>query len=272
MVKVFTMVKGEVDIVKDWVMYHGSIFGFTNLHIIDNYSRDGTFEILKDLQRKYNIHVYQKPDYKEKGNYMTALMRTFCKNELCLPIDIDEFIVIYNKDSNTIDCCNKNIWDYLNTLPPTAVYKMNYIFSKIVNECGYNRAAVESSNGKYMDWGDLSKSFFHSSIFKGVIDHGNHYQTNKYLLTKLCLVHFHCRNLTQMQKKIYNNVSGLGHDPNNIDQLIIASKNKVDGHHHIDYRIDILQNKYTIPCEPIEPDDISLSPLNNKIISIDAGH
>ena len=40
MTKIFTMVKGEVDIVNEWVLYHGSLFGFQNLYVIDNLSKD----------------------------------------------------------------------------------------------------------------------------------------------------------------------------------------------------------------------------------------
>ena len=45
-IKLFTMVKDEVDIVEDWLKYHGSIFGYQNLYVIDNFSTDGTYEIL----------------------------------------------------------------------------------------------------------------------------------------------------------------------------------------------------------------------------------
>jgi len=68
MVKVFTMVKGEIDVVIDWVIYHGNLFGFENLYIIDNYSKDGTFEVLKLLKEQHNINIYQLPDYKKREN------------------------------------------------------------------------------------------------------------------------------------------------------------------------------------------------------------
>ena len=58
MVKIFTMVKGESDIVEDWVLYHGSIFGYKNIYVIDNYSRDGTYEILLKLKNTYNINYH----------------------------------------------------------------------------------------------------------------------------------------------------------------------------------------------------------------------
>jgi hypothetical protein len=44
MTKIFTIVKDEVDIVDDWLIYHGCMFGWNNIYIIDNYSSDGTWE------------------------------------------------------------------------------------------------------------------------------------------------------------------------------------------------------------------------------------
>ena len=51
-IKLFTMVKDEIDIVEDWLKYHGTLFGYQNLHVIDNMSEDGTFEKLKEYQSK----------------------------------------------------------------------------------------------------------------------------------------------------------------------------------------------------------------------------
>ena len=62
------MVKGEVDIVEDWVKYHGTLFGYQNLFVIDNMSLDGTFETLINLKNLYNINVIRKRDYKKKAN------------------------------------------------------------------------------------------------------------------------------------------------------------------------------------------------------------
>jgi hypothetical protein len=95
------MVKGENDIVKDWVMYHGNLFGYKNLYIIDNFSRDGTYEIIQEF--KDLINIYREPDYKKKGEYMTKLIKhnSYGNDKIAFPIDIDEFIVYYDKDSNS---------------------------------------------------------------------------------------------------------------------------------------------------------------------------
>jgi hypothetical protein len=114
--KVFTMVKGEVDIVKDWVLYHGHMFGYSNLYIIDNYSRDGTWETLVNLKKQYNINIMRLPDYKKKGDYMTILLRTIGRGQMVFPIDIDEFIVHYNKKNNTISCDKDSIIEHIISL------------------------------------------------------------------------------------------------------------------------------------------------------------
>jgi hypothetical protein len=270
MVKIFTMVKGENDIVKDWVMYHGNLFGYTNLYVIDNMSRDGTYESLVELKNQYGIHIYRSNDYKKKGDYMTYFIQTYCKNEYAFPIDIDEFIVLYNKNNNTISCDNETIYKYIKQLPPSNAYKMNYIFSKILIENGYKRV-VDVTFGRYEDRKSHAKTFFKSNLFKGTIDHGNHYNTNDYYLTNFCLIHYHCRNLDQMKKKIYNNVSGLGYPVFNLNALnnIIAKNSIIPGNHHIRNQIKVLKNKYNIPIEPRLLNDICLNPISKKILSID---
>jgi hypothetical protein len=270
MVKVFTMVKGEVDIVEDWVKYHGTLFGYQNLFVIDNMSLDGTFETLINLKNLYNINVIRKRDYKKKGEYMTNLLRKCGNNEIVFPIDIDEFIVYYDKPSNKMICDVFSINNYINSLPRYPIFKMNYIQSKILREDGYNRAAVESEWGRYEDNGNFAKSFFWSDLFKGEIDHGNHYHCDKFISTKLRLVHFHTRNLDQIKKKVFNNVKGLGHKPFDIEYL----KNKIienpirEGQHHIRKQISILENSFVFPIEECSPDDVNLKPLCDFINSI----
>lgn len=268
--KIFTMVKGENDIVEDWVNYHGTIFGYNNIYVIDNYSKDGTYETLIKLKNKYNINVIRLPDYKKKGEYMTFLLRYFSKNEVVFPIDIDEFIVYYDKHSNTINCEKDKILDYINNLPKLPYYKMNYIMSKILISEGYDRAAVEAHNGHYCDYGSNAKTFFNSQLFKGIIDHGNHFAKDKYFLTSLCLVHFHERNLDQIKKKVYNNVKGLGYYPFDLGALKILHRKgtSINGYHHIDKQIKILENNFNLNIDTPKTSDISLMPLNNMIINL----
>lgn len=270
MVKVFTMVKGEADIVEDWVLYHGSLFGYENLYIIDNYSLDGTFKVLIGLNKKYNINITRLPNYKKKGDYMTYLLRSVAKDEIVFPIDIDEFIVYYDKTNKLINCDTFFINNYVNSFPQFPVFKMNYINSKILKLNGYDRATRECKYGLYEDYGEYAKTCFRSNLFKDKIDHGNHYPTNKYILTNLCLIHFHTRNLDQIKKKVYNNVKGLGHDPFNLQNLKMNLKNEPSmfGWHHIDKQIKILEKTFVISVEAANSEDIDFTPFNNYISNL----
>ena len=272
MTKIFTMVKGEVDIVSDWVLYHGTIFGFANLYIIDNLSQDGTWEELKSLKNKYNINICRLPDYTKKGDYMTMLMKSFCvKGELAFPIDIDEFIVCYDKQTNLIKCDKNSFGRIFKLLPISAVYKMNYINCNIIVPDGYQRAAMEATNGSYVDYGSQAKSFFNTLLFNGKIDHGNHYNTQKYILTDLCLVHYHSRNLQQMKKKIYNNITGLGYNPFDLNGLKKIFTPSTIGYHHVKHQIDILEHKYTLGQSNISNSDINLAPISKLLRGLEPG-
>jgi hypothetical protein len=269
MVKIFTMVKDEVDIVEEWVVYHGHIFGFKNLYVIDNFSTDGTYQLLNTLKIKYDIHITRLIDYAKKGEYMTSCVKQICKKEFGFPIDIDEFIVHYDKQTNKISCEKSLIMNYINSLPNLGIFKMNYIWNKLTNANGYTNAATDCTTGYYSDYGFQAKTFFRSNLFNGNIDHGNHYHSNNYVLTKLCLVHFHHRNLEQLKKKIVNNVKGFGHNINlhNLKNLL-KNKPTIEGNHHITSLIQLLENTYKMPITNAEPDDISLEPLNKLISSL----
>ena len=270
MVKIFTMVKDEVDIVEEWVVYHGHIFGFKNLYVIDNFSTDGTYQLLNTLKIKYDIHITRLIDYAKKGEYMTSCVKQICKKEFGFPIDIDEFIVHYDKQTNKISCEKSLIMNYINSLPNLGIFKMNYIWNKLTNANGYTNAATDCTTGYYSDYGFQAKTFFRSNLFNGNIDHGNHYHSNNYVLTKLCLVHFHQRNLDQIKKKVFNNVSGLGYPPFNLYALkqLQNKSSVVEGFQHVNKQISILEKKFQLEMDVEEYNDISLVPLNEKIIKL----
>jgi len=262
------MVKDEVDIVEDWLKYHGTIFGYKNLYVIDNMSEDGTFEKLQEYESK-GISLYRKLDYTLKGEYMNELIQDQGRGEydIAYPLDIDEFIVYYDLEQNKLfPFRTKN---YFNTLPmDQTVFKTNYIQAMISNGTndGYKRATTECEYGNYDDYNDMAKSFFNKHTWKGDIDHGNHYKTDDYVLTNLCLVHYHCRNLEQMKKKVINNVKGLGYDTTNIDSL---NENLTGcGNHHVQHMIHILDNTFSINTH-VDTTDLSnlvdLSPIASFI-------
>lgn len=272
-IKLFTMVKNELDIVTDWVFYHGSIFGYNNLYIIDNYSNDGTYEQLIKF-KPLGINLTRKSDYSKKGEYMTDYYNKFCEpDDIGYPIDIDEFIVYYDKTANKISKSKKFILNYLKNLPESEIYKTNYIHAtpNQDNPTGYKRAVAECKWGFYDgNYKENAKSFMKKKFYSGSIDHGNHIPTKNYYMTNLCLIHYHVRNVEQIKKKIESNITGFSYDANNLTQLKEILKNNPGcvANHHIYQQIRILENTYTISCHPYTSESIDLTPINEFVKKI----
>jgi hypothetical protein len=267
MVKLFTMVKDEVDIVRDWVIYHGKLFGFENLFIIDNYSIDGTYEILLEFSNL--IHIFRQDDYKKKGIYISQLINKYCKhNEIAFPIDIDEFVAYYDNKEIIVD--NNVILYYINNLPPKHVYKANYLYPILTNPNGHYRPQTELEYANYCNMGKMAKSFINTAYFKGNIDHGNHLQYDDYMLTNIVLLHYHHRNYEQFYKKNINNCIGLGYslDINELKQTLEKTP-QCAGNHHIITQIQFQEKTYVIPhcINPNKETSISIMPFKKLILS-----
>ena len=267
MVKLFTMIKDEVDVIRDWIVYHGSMFGYSNLYIIDNFSTDGTYEVIKEYEGSINIFRY--PEYELKGIHMRNLINGSCPSEeIAFPIDSDEFVVLYQNGQIIVD--KQQVNDYFLNLPPRTIYKANYILSTISNQFpqGFDRATVQSKRGLYQDYGHLAKTFFKHCLFAGGIDHGNHIpNVPDYLLTDICLVHYHHRSIEQMKKKIMNNVSGLGYstDPEFIRDITENNKS-VPGVHHVHNLYHLQRNSYGLPLYDYNDGNlINIEPLAQRI-------
>lgn len=237
-IKIGTMVKDEDDIITDWITYYGNIFGFNNLHIIDNNSTDNTYKICKQFLSK-GINLSRKSDYKKKGLYMTEIMRnTEC--DIFIPVDIDEFIIYYDPQKDCISV--KNIINYLQSLVSTkyAYFKMNYINPIKTN----NMTGLKTfTHGEIIKYDQNAKTFInkHNVSKKFIFDHGNHVQVVNYKMTNLHLIHYHQREHSQVLKKVSNNITGFGHDAHNLKKL--QNLGNVPGHHRVSQQISILKDR-----------------------------
>lgn len=269
-VKLFTMVKDEDDIIEDWVKYHGYLFGYKNLHIVDNYSTDNTYTILQKYESK-GVNVYRNKYYKRKGKIMSHLMnQNRDETSFLYPIDSDEFIVLFNEDKNIIEVDRYTILNYFKKLPVHTSYKTPTITPK-VSVLDPNRPCVtfEYASGPTFN-SRYSKTFFRN-INENVIrtDHGNHYFRGSNFKTNLCLVHYHYRgNLKKIKQKTYNNVKGLGYNPNNIKMLQELTERKgCAGMHHVKRQIQILQGTFSVGVNKSKT-GISLQPFIYKLKSL----
>ena len=244
-----TMVKDEVDIIEHWINYHGKIFGYNNLFIVDNMSTDGTYKICKKYKNSHSINIKKHPKYIEKGKEMMKIMNEN-KCDIFFPIDIDEFIVLYNRNIKRIEI--STIKTYLTNLIKLKGKKYNFF------KCDYLNPVKTNNNDHVLKkfkhamlcdtYGDSRKTFIYNKNLKDNfnkdknIDHGNHMGSVDYFVCDICLVHYHCRSHEQKYKKSVNNSLGLGHDiniqklengdKNELKKLkIISEEAKAGGHH-----------------------------------------
>lgn len=263
-----TMVKDESDIVEKWIQYYGKIFSFPNLYIIDNYSTDRTYEICKKYISR-GVKVFQEKNYKHKGEFMTKIKNSV-NCDFFLPIDIDEFIVYFDKQP-FVQC--DNIIDYFselkNTYPNDSLFKMSEIHPIRTNN--NPELLTQFTHGNYTDIYIMSKSFLQSKNIKLTsdcpIDHGNHMPNKTYIATKLAIIHYHTRSEEQIRKKITNNITGLGYiiELGFLKKLVGDNKEHLfAGKHHVLNAISILENRGKKLGPPIHENAFGIS-LSNFI-------
>jgi len=265
LLKIFTMVKDENDIVGDWITYHGDRFGYSNLHVVDNMSTDGTWELLERYRVTHGIHTYRERDYREKGRVMTRLFNRYAgPMDWVFPLDIDEFIFFYEDGDKKLSHDKHVLHAYLNNLRRSGgrdIYRMNYVQAVLDRPSGYD-SIHDIRYGTYQDFGIMAKVFFQPRHFPHTLDHGNHCpKIHQWSRSSLVLVHYHFRNPEQHRKKVENNVTGLGH-PMTLEHLKpLAAKGGVAGIHHIGMAVAMLENRFHIPYQ--NPEEI-----NGTVITI----
>jgi len=84
-------------LIEYFIKYYKKI-GITHFIFLDNGSKDGCFEYLKELDE--NILLYSTNKSYKNASYGTdginLLLEKYCKNHWCLLLDIDELIYVYN--------------------------------------------------------------------------------------------------------------------------------------------------------------------------------
>ncbi|CAN0493925.1 unnamed protein product, partial [Scytosiphon promiscuus] len=127
--KIFTVTKNEADLVEDFVTYHGSIFGYTNVVLIDNMSDCSQVLNLYKKFVKMGVTIERQKSYKgnSQGNAFTKFMSRHKKTcKFMVGVDTDEFIVNpgFSGSNNSKHFSTKQIKSkfdsYLNSLPRDA--------------------------------------------------------------------------------------------------------------------------------------------------------
>ncbi len=104
-----------------WLAYHGYLFGFDNLFVIDHGSDLSTVKTTLTLFERFGVHVLRLPasaNYADKGAIVTAVLGradAAKRYDLLFPLDCDEFLMMRD-EAGEPSCAKAGLLKYLATL------------------------------------------------------------------------------------------------------------------------------------------------------------
>jgi hypothetical protein len=164
------MQRDEEDLLEPWLLYHGYLFGFENLHVIDNGSTSPTVRTTMDRFSRVGVHFdfgYSAPsDYERKHVIVSEKITSLTRSEghhFYFPIDCDEFVALF--DHRGITLSRQSIMRYLEQLSAISSQRTLRIRAQLFN--------IPGQSCKFY-FEDLPKVFFTSGEV-AYLEHGNHH-------------------------------------------------------------------------------------------------
>lgn len=179
-----TMQRNEERCLLPWLLWHGDLFGFENLYVIDHGSEHPQVrETLRQFEAR-GVHVVPLPataDYRSKGDLTTQICRfaDAAQNyDFIIPLDCDEFVTMRDAAGRP-SAAREEILCYLETLPGE-VFQVSENFLNILGHRDVFFAL------RY------AKIFFRGGHVHP-LDHGLHHCLDNFPATptRLAYVHFH---------------------------------------------------------------------------------
>jgi Glycosyl transferase family 2 len=192
------MQKDESFLLRPWLAYHGYLFGFENLYVLDNGSTlPEVTNALHEYARKGVRVIWDfatRQHYEAKGDIVGEVIRLLdAKREydFLIPLDCDEFIVL--RKENEVECSREAILGYLASLDGGSwVFRFPYQLA--------NRPLHVDLYHRF----DFFKVFFGAGAFSPM-DHGHHIAKHRpdtdIKNTRLLHLHFHYKNFDQKVKE-----------------------------------------------------------------------
>lgn len=200
--KVFTVTKNEYDLIEDFIRYHGDIFGYDNIVVLDNESDDPrVLDIYKEYAPK-GVTVRYVSGYTGdmQGHHFTQAMKEHATTaEFLIGLDTDCFFTVNEK------CDRDTICTYLQSLPKHCdIFTMqkfllsvvdtssdNYVDNMLVRPTSCTSFVLRSG---YAGIGLVRHVFFRGHAFVSTQNgnHGGVSMTNTYHnCPEIAYVHYH---------------------------------------------------------------------------------
>lgn len=270
-IKIFCVTKDEYDLIEDFILYYGYLFGYENIIIIDN---ESTNKIVLDVYEKYiskGITLYKEPSYEGYGQgvmftkYMT-MYKDSC--DFMIGLDTDEFLVSIDQLNQSKDASDRDV--ILNTFDE---FPENYTLFSIgiyphsipdnlstsyVNQ-KINRPALDITTFKYLnppysynEFCSMPKLFCRSKAYDQT-SVGNHYNTVKYgdkLNTSIGYLHFTSTGQRRSYERCKTIVQGYNYIDTNLDRNkqidILAKMNVCLGQHRFKFYKSFLLRSFIL--------------------------
>ena len=92
-VHIFAFVKNESLLMRDWIPYHASLVGFTNVHVIDHSSTDDSDAIYAKYQSQGLVVEKTEIPFAQKHKVLSRVMKKYVGiADFLIPLDGDEFL------------------------------------------------------------------------------------------------------------------------------------------------------------------------------------
>lgn len=269
--KIITVTKNEYDLIEDFVVYHGSIFGYENIILLDNGSDDTRVLDVYERYKPLGItiqHTYGYFGNKQGEHFTNAMLSYRGSAEFVIGLDTDCFFTINGSTDKT------HILHYLQSLPKDSdIFVVRKFFQSYVdtNNSSYKDGkyqrptecktyAIRTGSGNLTN---LPHVFFRASNFVST-ENGNHNGITLFQRYHECreivYVHYHHTGKTRDIERCRAILLGYGfiHPNQSVSEQIHALENQRNGagiHRQRQY-IQYLKDTHTFMKEEPLPHDV----------------